>query len=170
MGLRPRGLVAILVALIAGCSARDRANPLDPANPGTSGRPTGFAAVALSDQVLLSWDQTPGLSTQIFRQADGEPDFTPLTSTLPPSQRLFTDTHAPNDVTYTYRLFYVTSSGLSREPATALATPSKVIAWAIDRDRNSLLRLSADGREIATEQPDFPAPTHLAVDRGRDLV
>lgn len=160
----------LAAALVTGCSSRERANPLDPANPNTAGRPAGFAAIALSGQVLLTWDPTGALSTQIFRRAEGEADFTALSPTLAPAQTLFTDTHAPDDVTYHYRLYFVTSRGLSGLPASADATPSRVIAWTADANRGSLIRLSADGREIAGEQPAFGQPAHLAVDRDRDLV
>ncbi|MEO5618916.1 MAG: hypothetical protein ABIS67_14200 [Candidatus Eisenbacteria bacterium] len=155
---------------VAGCSDRERANPLDPRNRTTAGSPSGFTAVALSGQVLLSWNSSPGLSVQVFRRADGDTDFVAISTVLPPRNTLFTDSNAPNDVTYHYRLHFVVAQAITGPPATAVATPSRVVAWAIDAGRGSLLRLAADGREIAFEEPGFGRPVHLALDRVNDLV
>jgi DNA-binding beta-propeller fold protein YncE len=172
-GTLARALLALLVipALsLAGCSNRERSNPLDPRNRATSGSPTGFTAVALSGQVLLSWNASPGPSMQVFRRAEGEADFVPVSTVLPPRNTLFTDSNAPNDVTYQYRLHFIIDGIIVGPPATAEATPSRVVAWVVDAGRGSLIRLSADGREVASEEPGFGDPVHLAVDRARDLV
>jgi len=170
LALTTLALVAAAAAGVAGCGKRERANPLDPRNPATAGSPSGFTAVALSGQVLLSWNRSPGPGTQVFRRAEGEAAFVAISTVLPVRNTLFTDSNAPNDVTYDYRLHFVTDQGVIDPPATARATPSRVVAWAADFDRRSLLRLAADGREIVAEEPDFGRPVHLAVDRLRDLV
>ncbi len=169
---RRPALLAFLAfaSLAAGCSDRPRDNPLDPRNPGTSGGPTGFAAVALSGQVLLSWNRTGDLSTRVFRRAEHESQFRPITDLLAPRNTLFTDLVASNDVTYHYRLHFANASGTIGPAATAVATPSRVVAWVADARRGSLLRLAADGREIAFEEPGLGLPSYLAVDRARDLV
>src|SRR5437763_5792 len=53
------GLAAACVAA-AGCSSRERANPLDPANTRTGGAPTGFQALADDRAVELVWNYSPG--------------------------------------------------------------------------------------------------------------
>lgn len=159
-----------LALLLAGCSSRDHANPLDPANAQTAGHPAGFTAIALSNQVVLTWSPTAGLSTQLFRRADGEVEFTALSNVLDPSRTSFADPTALNGVTYHYQLFFVTAKGLSGRPATADATPSRVVAWTTDADAGALLRLAADGREVAAVEPNIGEVTYLALDPVRDLV
>jgi len=163
-------LVASLFAatLLSGCSSREHSNPLDPRNGQTGGRPAGFAAVAFSNQVLLRW--TPSaLSTQIFRESELESDFTAISAVLPPGTSSFLDINAPNGLTFHYRLVFVTDHGLSA-PSTADATPSRVIAYVADGGLGSILRLSADGREVATQQPGFGETTFVTIDRDRDQV
>lgn len=164
-------LALLLPALLAGgCGKRERSNPLDPRNPATSGSPTGFTAVALSGQVLLSWNPSPGPSTQLFRRTGPSGSFVAISDVLAPRNTLFTDSNAPNDVTYSYRLHFVGPQGIVGPAATAEATPSRVVAWVADANRRSLIRLGADGREIAFEEPDIGGPVHLALDPARDLL
>ena len=173
-GAAPSGLALValvaLALLLAGCSARDHANPLDPANAQTAGRPADFAAIALSQQVVLSWAASPGLSVQLFRKTDADPDFVQLTGVLPPDRVVYDDLGTTNGVTYHYRLYFVTTRGLTGPPATADATPSRVVAWTADADLGAVVRLSADGREVASEDPGFGEPTAIAIDRVKDLL
>ena len=65
-------ILASATLLLAGCSRRERANPFDPLNPSTSGRPSGFVALAGDREVRLRWQAVQGNSLsgyQIFRRA-----------------------------------------------------------------------------------------------------
>ncbi len=164
------GVVFLAATILggAGCSSRQHSNPLDPANGQTAGRPAGFAAVAFSNQVLLRWTPTD-LGTQIFRKSDTDTAYQAITPPLPARTASFLDFNAPNGLTYHYRLAFVTRQGLS-PPSTADATPSRVIAYTADGNLTSVLRLGADGREVATAQPGFGQATYLAIDRERELL
>jgi hypothetical protein len=169
--LTPARAYALALALVlAGCSAREHANPLDPANTETAGHPAGFTAIALSNQVVLTWSPTRGLATQLFRSSSLDPDFVAMGDALDPSRTSFADASALNGITYHYRLFFVTGKGLSGPPAATDATPSRVVAWTTDADAQALVRLGADAREIAAVDPGFGEGTSLALDRTRDLI
>jgi DNA-binding beta-propeller fold protein YncE len=161
-----RALALLTLLLLAGCTTRERSNPLDPSNPGTAGRPAGFVALAGNAQVFLEWDLANpalGISYVLERQVEGSPDFLPLTPTLRPDVRTFLDLQVANGVTYRYRLHYLSAGTLSA-PAEDAATPSRMIPWAVDVGRRSLLRLTADGRHITLEEPGFTDPAQVAVD------
>jgi DNA-binding beta-propeller fold protein YncE len=167
-----RALALLTLALLSGCTTRDRSNPLDPRNPGTGGRPGGFAAIAGNAQVFLNWSATDarlGVGFSLERQVEGDPDFTPLAGTLPPGTSSYLDLGVSNGITYHYRLRFV--SPVSTSPyAQDEATPSPVIPWVADAGRRSLVRLSADGRHVALEEPGIETPFQLAVDKARDNV
>src|SRR5262249_11212906 len=110
-----RALALLAVALISGCTARDRANPLDPRNPGTGGPAAGFTAIAGDKQVYLEWtspDPRIGLSFELDRKIEGAGAFAPIPGTLLPNATSFLDLNVVNGTTYRYRLrFTALSSG-----------------------------------------------------------
>jgi DNA-binding beta-propeller fold protein YncE len=168
-----RALAILILAALAGCSTRERSNPLDPHNTTTGGKPAGFVAEAQNGQIFLTWSAAispQGLEFQLYRQVEGQPDFTPLTQILPGTTTDYLDLGLTNGVTYRYRLYFVVAREISGAPAEDAATPSPVIPWVVDIDRGSLIRLTADGRQIAVEQPGFAGPTDCKVDRSTHLV
>lgn len=166
---RTRPAALALALLLAGCSSRQHANPLDPANTETAGHPSGFTAIALSNQVILTWSPTRGLATQLFRSSDADHgNFVAITPEMPPGRASFVDIAAANGDTYHYRLFFVTAKGISGPPATADATPSRVVAWTTEG--GELLRLGADGRAVASPQATVGQTTYLTMDHERNLV
>ena len=162
-----RRALALLSLLLAGCSTRERLNPLDPQNAATGGRPPSFAALAENAQVFLTWSagsSTQPLEYQLFRQAEGEADYQPLTAILPQSVSSYLDLGLVNGVTYRYRLYFVVGGQLSGAPSEDIATPSTVIPWVADDQTLSLYRMSADGRQPATQATGFAGPTDCRVD------
>lgn len=166
---RTRVVALALALLVAGCSSRQHANPLDPANAETSGHPAGFTAIALSNQVILTWSSTRGLATQLFRSSAADPaNFVAITPEMAPGRTSFVDIAALNGETYHYRLYFVTAKGVSGPPATADATPSRVVAWTTEGGQ--LLRLGADGRAVASAQAGVGRATYLTMDHANNLV
>ncbi|HTR97896.1 MAG TPA: hypothetical protein VMH61_08345 [Candidatus Acidoferrales bacterium] len=165
-------LLALLAAL-AGCSERDRANPLDPANPQTGGRPAGFTALADFDVVRLSWTAQPGLSIdgfRVLRFAPGDTAWQAITAVLPPSTGGVLDLAVANGRLYQYRLYYVIRGALGSQPAADHATPGPARPWVADDGSGELVRLTADGRHVLASFDDAGDVQSVGVDPGTGEV
>jgi DNA-binding beta-propeller fold protein YncE len=164
--------VLALALSVAGCSRRDRANPLDPANPSTGGGPTGFNAIADFGIVRLQWDAEPGLGIDGFlleRLAPADTVYRPIGSLLPASLSRFTDFGVLNGKRYQYRLRFVVGGAPGTRAATDEATPGDARVWVSDPGWPALLRLSPDGRDVA-QAIGVGAPNGLAYDRASQYV
>lgn len=153
---------------MAGCSNRERSNPLDPANVLTGGAPQGFVAIAGDHLVELRWQAAPPQVPLGYRitRATGNAAPESLT-TLAPGVTRFFDGGLANGTDYTYRLAYVLDSGVLGYAASDIATPGSARPWVVDNATRSLQRLAADGRRVAEVIPGpFRSPTALDVRRG----
>lgn len=145
-------LLAAAAIALAGCGSRERANPFDPLNPATSGRPAGFVALAGDREVSLRWSPVSGgafTGFQLFRRGPGEVDYTPLTGILNPSVTAYRDIPLVNGVDYSYRLYFVFLSGLGSHPAEDVAGPGTAMPWVIEGAGSDLIRLTPDNRRVA---------------------
>lgn len=145
-------LTLALLAAAAGCSERQRLNPLDPANPETGGRPAGFNAVAGFASVTLTWTARTDLGIdgyRLFRRVPGDSVYRPLAGLLPPAQSRFLDAGLPHTGDYAYRLQFVVGGALSGLPAEDVAGPGAARPWVADAGAGALVRLSPDGRDVA---------------------
>ncbi len=166
-------LLALVVLLAPACTRRERSNPLDPANPVTGGRPEGFDAVAGYSNVSLRWTARPDLSIdgfQVFRKAPTDSAFLPLGGLQPPPSQGFLDAGIPNGRDYRYRLHYVIGGRLSANPAEDIATPGPLRPWVCDPGTAELVRLSADGRDIAARYRIGITPYAIAVSPTEGLL
>jgi DNA-binding beta-propeller fold protein YncE len=155
------------LALLAGCSSRERANPLDPANPETGGRPPGFNAIAGHDIVLLSWTPHPELAIdgfRVMRLAPGDSVYRPIAGALSPTTSRCNDLLVADGATYRYRLYYIIQGSPGHLPAEDVATPGPLRPWVADYGSGSLLRLSPDGRDVIAGYSDAGDVQSLAVD------
>jgi DNA-binding beta-propeller fold protein YncE len=169
-----RGLLPLLIlALVAGCTTRERANPFDPANP-NGGRPAGFVAIAGASRVDLRWNAVttvPDLEGyRVFRRVQGQADYSVLSGVLDPTTDVFSDFGLVNGVRHEYRLYFVFEDGLGTDPAEDFATPGPTRPWVVELSGSSLLRLSADGRRVASRTGGFGGPSHVAADPESGLV
>lgn len=163
-------ILALLALLASGCTRRERSNPLDPANPLTGGRPEGFDAVAGFANISLRWTPRPDLTIdgfQLFRRTSADSVFTPLGGLQPRDSQGFLDAGIFNGRDYRYRLYYVIAGQLSPNPAEDIATPGPLRPWVCDPGNAELVRLSADGRDIAARHRIGISPYSIAVS-GRD--
>jgi DNA-binding beta-propeller fold protein YncE len=160
-------LLALLLVTAAGsCSHRERANPLDAANPNTGGAPQGFNAVADEAAVTLNWVARPDLAidgVQIFRLAPGDSLYRALSGVLPASVSQFYDATAQPGLEYHYRIHYVIDGALAGNFAEDLAMPGPLVPWVVDPDRGRLLRLSPDGRDIVVARTGYGSVSALGV-------
>jgi len=171
--VRPRLALLIALALVAGCSSRQRTNPFDPRNPQTSGRPIGFAAIAGDQRVALQWQAVTAPDLRgyvVFRQAPGEADFHQISSLLSASTSTYVDYGLTNGATFAYRLYYQFSTGLGGRPADDAATPGPVRTWVVDAGTGSLHRIAPDARRVAFTRGGFDEPTAVAVDSTNGVV
>jgi len=157
----------LALALVAGCSSREHANPFDPQNPATNGRPSGFVALARSRIVELRWTRpvlAGDFAYRLFRRAGGEADFHPIGPDLSGSLTTYLDLGLENAVLYEYRLYYVFSGATGGLPAEDHATPGPLRPWCADLSRRTLIGVTPDGHHMFSETGGFFGPTHLAVD------
>jgi hypothetical protein len=143
----------IAVAVLGGCTERQRNNPLDPQNPETDGTPAGFTARAGNQVVDLIWFPlaVPGLrGYELSRRGPGENSFSPLgPGTFPPQASGYDDTDVQNDSTYTYHLTFILEDGSKSDPVEKLARPGPAAIWVGDAGADLIVRLTPDGRERA---------------------
>ena len=165
--------LAVLAALAAGCAGRDRANPLDPANPSTGGRPVGFASLAGYAIVTLTWTPQPALSIdgfRVLRLAPGDSLWRPLGPVSPATQQGALDLTVSNGATYRYRLYYVIRGALANLPAEDQATPGPLRPWVADAGAGQLDQLTPDGRHVVSSATDAGGLQSLAVDPSTSRV
>lgn len=171
--MRPVAALLILLSLGAGCSHRDRANPFDPRNPDTGGRPTGFMAIAGSGTVRLQWNvsSNPDLvGYQLYRRIAGESEFQPLGDLIHPAVTLTRDFGLANGVQHSYRLFYVLSGGITGAPAEDHATPGTLRPWVVDYAAASLLRITPDARYVSERSTGYTSTPGVGVDVSTGVV
>jgi len=166
-------ILGLAPLLLFGCGERPRANPFDPANPVTGGRPAGFVALAGDGQVELEWQPTTAaglLGYQLFRKLVTDTAYKAITGTIAVDQSSIGDFQLANGVEHDYRLYFVFDRGLGSLPAEDFATPGPLEPWVADFGRSAVAQMTADGRHIASwlpfgiGSPGVGSPTNVAVD------
>ena len=163
-----RCLAALLLIAAAGCSTRERLNPLDPANSQTHGEIPGFSAIAANGLVELRWtplSQSGVLGYVLERWKPGEAP-RPLSGTLyPPRSVGATDFDVFNDSTYVYRLVAHFDYGDSAVSPSDTATPGTRVLEVLSADLPGVVELSPDARDIVTTVPALNAFEDFDLDR-----
>jgi len=150
--MRARVALLALALALAGCSQRERANPFDPGNPATGGRPANFAALAGNGTVKLQWSAASApelIGYEVYRRIDGDTAWVPITGIIPPPTSEFIDVALANGVDHHYRVRYVFTRGPSSLWAEDVATPGPLVPWVSDAAEAAVYRITADGRHIA---------------------
>jgi DNA-binding beta-propeller fold protein YncE len=164
--MRARLALLILGAFaLAGCGTRPRANPFDPHNPGTQGRPSGFVALAADREVRMRWDAVTGsfIGFEIQRRGPGETDYRPIATGLSPSLTAFRDVPVLNGADYDYRLYFVFLSGRGNLPAEDSASPGAARPWLIESGGTALLRATPDNRHVLDRRSGYSGTSDVAV-------
>lgn len=161
-----RRLLPVLAAtlLLAGCSNRERANPFDPLNPMTSGRPSGFAAVAGDREVRLRWQAVQGNSLvgyQIFRRGPLDPQYFAITDVLGLGVSSYRDFPLANNGDYAYSLYFVFVSGIGTRPAEDVAAPGQARPWLVEGGGSDLVQITPDNRRVAARRDGYGATSDV---------
>ena len=160
----------VILLLLCLCARRERANPLDPKNPVTHGRPSELQALAGDEKVMLRWDYRAFEDVwgyHLYRRTEGRAALRKLTDQVVPREiTSFLDTDVVNGTTYFYRIgLLVEDAGETELSEEAPATPGPEECWVLDALARQVIKLSPDGRNALLQMGDLPEPVALSVDR-----
>ncbi|HET7226992.1 MAG TPA: hypothetical protein VFK69_14895 [Candidatus Eisenbacteria bacterium] len=170
--MRALAVVLIVALALAGCSHRPRANPFDPGNPDTGGRPAGFFALAGEAHVTLRWNASgsPSLVGWRIERAVGDTGvYRPLIDLLPSGITTYSDFGLADGVVHRYRLSYVFASGPGAATSEDFATPGPLIPWVGDA-LGGVFALTADGRHVAQRVTLGGGVAGVGLDRDNGVV
>jgi DNA-binding beta-propeller fold protein YncE len=162
-----------LAILLAGCATRERANPFDPDNPNTSGRPIGFVALAGNGRVHLHWQRSEGgdlIGYQLFRRSQSENSYTAITGLMATPVTDFLDLLVTNGIDQSYRLYFVFGSGLGSRPAEDIATPGLTEPWLVENGGTDAIQATPDARHVAQRLTGFEGTDDIAVNMSNGTV
>jgi hypothetical protein len=162
--------LALLAALLSGCTTRDRSNPLDPRNRATRGLLVGFNALAGDAVVELRWPRLTQQGVLGYRVERWRPGASPA----PLAGAEFAahvgsaeDLTAENDSTYVYRLVARLASGDSAVSPPDTATPGTRRIVALVAELPGLVGLTADARDRLYEFEEKEPYDDVALDESR---
>ena len=160
----------LIVALIGGCSDRQRRNPLDPLVYPLGEDAIGhLESLAGDGEVRLRWDYSlfeDITGFYLYRRAAGKafvrhPDFA-----LSPDATEFIDVEVENGTTYEYRLSLLIEGEDERLlDEVEQATPGEEVAWVADRASGLIWKISADGRSARFAQGRFSSIVGMGLNR-----
>jgi hypothetical protein len=167
-----RGLIAALL-LLAGCTTRDRSNPLDPRNEVTQGALVGFNAIAADGVVELRWPLLRVDGVLGYRLQRWRPGGTPQilgTADYNPDAIAAEDPTVTNDSTYVYRLIAHLDTGDSVLSAVDTVTPGVRRIFALAAGIPSFVRLTPDARDVLYELAVKESYVDMELDRSSGLL
>lgn len=171
--LRRFGALAIVAALLGGCTTRDRLNPLDPANTQTSGAIPGFSAIAANGIVELRWTPLTQKGVDAYALHRWRPGGAPLPipgAVFGPRSTGTVDLDVDNDSTYVYRLVARFSFGDSALSPPDSATPGNRYVSILGADPAAIVTLSPDARDVIAVSYADNAFDDFEIDRDRDVL
>jgi len=170
--LRLAALMAIPL-LLAGCTTRERLNPLDPMNRVTHGALTGFDAIAGESVVEFRWPQLASTGITGYRVQRWRPGEAPQWlggADDPPTATAGEDFAVANDSTYVYRLVAHLSGGDSALSAPDTATPGVRRLLTLEAGIPAFSRLSPDARDLLFEREEVEAYEDMELDTRHQVV
>lgn len=169
------GIRAALVAvlLVAGCTTRERSNPLDPRNSRTQGQLVGFNAIAADTVVGFRWPALSLQGVQGYRVQRWRPGGSPQslgTTDYGPESSAGEDRGVTNDSTYVYRLVAHLASGDSALSPPDTATPGPRRIMLLEAGLPALSRLSPDARDVLFERAANEAYVDVEIDTKHEVL
>ncbi len=138
-------ILLVSLAFLTSCADREHANPLDPLNPKTHGRPPRPSAVSDHHKVILSWpaaNLNPVTGFAVYRRADSSK--AEKIATLPAGRTGFVDSNTVYGTRYSYAYSILSGDFESlRSPAEAI-TPGPSFFWVSYRSSGQILKLTFD--------------------------
>jgi DNA-binding beta-propeller fold protein YncE len=168
-----RGAILAALLLLAGCSTRERLNPLDPKNSKTQGGLTGFNAIAADNIVEFHWpaltlEGVLGYRVQRWRPGGSPQDLG--AADYHPGASAGEDTTAANDSTYVYRLVAHLANGDSAMSPPDTATPGLRSIFVLEAGVPAFSRLSPDGRDLLFQRAANESYVDMEMDRKGGIV
>lgn len=136
-----------MVSLCFQCSDRKHANPLDPQNPDTGGKPVGLKIYSEFDTIVLSWNRISvnGLmGYNIYRKISGDTSFSVVYLTPADSAQFF-DRHVTYNLKHTYQISALTSGYESPKSDSVSIVPGPTNIWVTDAYNRRIIKISHDG-------------------------
>ena len=162
------GLVLFVFGtLLISCADRNRENPLDPKNPATGGRPTGFTVLSKQDSVFLQWDAvklTDIAGYRVFRKISNENDFS-LVAVVDANENSFIDTNLTFEVTYQYQISVFGKDFESQRSDIVEITPGPTFYWVADNSKGELVKLTHDAQHEMHRTANFFDIIDIGVNR-----
>ncbi|MEE9464556.1 MAG: fibronectin type III domain-containing protein [Candidatus Neomarinimicrobiota bacterium] len=143
---------ALIVLLAAGCSDRERTNPLDPNNQLTKGAPVGLEVVTILDTAYVNWqpfDVENLTGYRIYRWTEG--DTLAAHATISFQFSSFQEYNLISDQKYYYAVQAITETDESGISAPDSAIPGPNNFWVTDYDDAALKRVTYDGSHIISQ-------------------
>jgi len=162
-----------LCFLIAGCSTRERLNPLDPRNSKTNGGLVGFNAIAGDQNVEFRWPALLVAGVQGYRVQRWLPGGMPRdlgTADYGPAAIAGEDTTVQNNTTYVYRLIVHLTNGDSAASPPDTATPGTRQIFALEAGNPAFARLSPDARDLLYARAAHESYLDMELDRKNKVI
>jgi streptogramin lyase len=170
---RARAATFAALLLLAGCTTRERLNPLDPRNSQTHGGLTGFNAIAADKDVELRWPALTISGVLGYRVQRWRPGGVPLylgVADYHPGATSGEDSIVINDSTYVYRLVAHLANGDSGVSAPDTVTPGVRSIFVLEAGVPAFSRLSPDARDLLFQRVANESYVDMEVDRKSGLV
>lgn len=159
-------ITSILLVLFFHCADRQRANPIDPYNRDTGGKPVGLHIYSEFDTIVLSWQRITVKRLKgynIYRKLAGESSFTLIHLTSIDSTKFF-DRKVAYDLYYRYRISVVTDDYESSLSDSIGIIPGPTNIWITDVDDRRIIEISHDGLHEIQRIPTDGYPWDVEID------
>ncbi len=158
-------ICAGLIVLAFRCTERQRANPLDPNNPNTLGKPQGVQVLSKIDTVFLSWQrsyQNNINAYKIYRTQYPSGKIEKYIE-IPGTTAKFIDQGVALGKTYTYQIASMVLDYESPPSEPVTITPGPTYTWVIDGGTSNILKLTHDCQHLVFKKFLSSYPEFIAI-------
>ncbi|RKY80445.1 hypothetical protein DRQ12_01100 [candidate division KSB1 bacterium] len=156
-----------LFSISWGCAERQRANPLDPRNPETHGKPTGLQVCSDYKGVTLKWQRLNFealVGYNIYRKSGYEKNFKKIAVVHPDSNTYF-DRDIQYEVRYRYCISYQLKEYESSVSDEVSIVPGPSFIWVVFKNCGQVAKLTHDSSHRVFQVGGMGFPSIIAVDK-----